>query len=157
MQEPTLTHLEKKTLKILVESTSSKKPLKALDIARMVKLKQFRLKTNWTVGHIIQELREAGFPICQNWKGFYYPQNISEIDEFKRDVGDQIVKLTKVLATLNLFREKNEITEGIDIVSKIFFTIEKYVRTDERTVVKMRFQIDDDGNVIVPAGVRLAD
>jgi len=77
-----LTTLQQKTLKIITEH-GSENPITGLQISRMIDLPARKSGMKGAdMRSIISALRVKGIPICANGKGYFWPKNQGETEDY---------------------------------------------------------------------------
>lgn len=142
MHTSSLTTLEQKALKLIIDDTRNGDQLSIKEIGQWLGITSYKVK------EIIHSLRKQGFPVCNNSYGYFYARSVFELKKCIRNITFEVGYLTEEMVGMNRSFDK---VGGV--VMDVFIT--KMVRVGPDKVVQRKFKIGDDGQPIIPPGVEI--
>lgn len=94
-----LTHFQKLVLD-LVKNSDRKNPITGARLTYLVGVKEEEGKTGANMRSIIHALRTKGYPICANDKGYWWPNDRQELQDYIESLEGRIMSQTKALSAL---------------------------------------------------------
>ena len=76
-----LTEAQEKVI-IMIKDRSRRKPISSHELITFLDIKDKDNKTGANLRSIVNRLRDKGYPICANGRGYYYPQGPAELEEY---------------------------------------------------------------------------
>lgn len=139
-----LNETQQNALHILMDESTSAKPISAAELSRRVALSA---KGRIRIKSIIHELRKKGLPICSASSGYFYARIDHDLERHLLKLRNKIDFLIEEKTGLEISFHRIESNEPP--------TIKLATRTAEGSVLYRDFPVDEKGTPIVPEGTQL--
>ena len=115
----TLTDLQTKTLKVLIDQHSKNNPITGKQLAVKIDLRaKSASKQGADMRSVINALRSKGYPICASGSGYWYPNSQEELSKYIHEFSLRIQSQTQAL---------EGITRGFDKIGRSNVRVPKVV------------------------------
>lgn len=155
MQEKSLTTLQHKILKILLDETSEIKGITAHEILDRLGIAVFggknikSLQVSKNFASVMDELRAKGFPICSSHIGYFYARRNETVRDFILKLQQKILPFQRTVELMEkTFQNVDKRADSFEL------KITLPVRTNNG-VKYQSFEIDKNGKPIIPEGIEI--
>lgn len=154
MSDTTLTQLQHYALKILIQDSTESAPITGTNLSKRLSLKQKTGAEGANLRQIIHTLRVKGFPVCATGRGYFYARTQGQLSKFITQLQGRLLSQEETLSGLKAaFHNVGDIAPMKSWGQPVFKEIA--VRTPEGMAKKIKVEIDQVGNPIIPAGVEV--